>query len=166
MLETYAWNLVNCTYGITSLRETLQTRIYATRGIGFGPAEITENDRNSFEILLGNTRKWLGAHDLTASLDQLERIAAEVQEQEPNIDELVTALKFFGTTLEDELRRRTFLYVIPEDAALYRSPLASFGLTQAAYPSARNDIHEACRCYALSRYTLHGNCANRTSYAS
>jgi HEPN domain-containing protein len=155
MLESYAWNLVQYTDTLTWLRQSLEARLTAAQNgtRDLDAASITDNDRNNFKAVFETFRPWLEAHTLTASLDQSTRILDEINESEPDIHALISGLKHFNTTLEDELRRRVFLYVAPEDIGLYRYPYASFGLTQAAYPSARNDIHEACRSFALGRYT-------------
>jgi hypothetical protein len=153
LLETYAWNLVSYTDGLTSLRENLQDRLYSARGIGHGPPEITDNDRNSFRILLDGMKPWLNSHALTASLDHIAGISTELEESEPDVDDLIARLKFFNSILENELRRRTFLFIAPDDENLFRNAIGNFALTYAAYPSARHDLQEACRCHALGCYT-------------
>ena len=47
------------------------------------------------------------------------------------------------------------LYVPPEDAELYKNPKEVFAkvIDVNAFPSAARDAIEACRCYALERYT-------------
>ena len=89
----------------------------------------------------------------TASVDQYKRILDEAVEEEPDIHTIISGLKNFNTTLEDELRRRVFLYITPDDLGFYKAPEAFFPFTVKAYPASRFDIAEACRCYALGCYT-------------
>jgi hypothetical protein len=54
-------------------------------------------------------------------------------------------------TIERSLQDRLFLYMPPLDASRYKEPLAWFVKTDAQFPSARDDIVGACRCYALEQ---------------
>lgn len=154
MLETTAWNLVQHTASLTSLRDNLEARLWAlNKSIGHGPAEIQENDRANFTLIFDDMEKWLKLHLLTATIDRLDRIREEFEQTEPSVRQIIEGITVLNQTLEDELRRRVFLSVNSEDENLYKNPVASFSLTYAAYPSTRNDIIEACRCHALGRYT-------------
>lgn len=55
--------------------------------------------------------------------------------------------------IESELEDKIVFYVPREDAKLYEKPEEWFPLTSFAFPSALLDIEEACKCYALERYT-------------
>jgi hypothetical protein len=55
--------------------------------------------------------------------------------------------------LEDELTRKLVFYVPPQDAYFYQYPEQWFPETLISFPSATRDIREACKCYALERYT-------------
>ncbi|HUX44764.1 MAG TPA: hypothetical protein VMV57_08450, partial [Terracidiphilus sp.] len=154
MLETTAWNLVQETAHLTSLRDNLEARLWSlNKSISHGPAEIRDNDRANFTSIFANLEPWLKYHSLTATMDRLDRIKEELDEPEPSLQEIIGGITILTQTLEDELRRRVFLSVYSEDENLYKNPVASFSFTYAAYPSTRNDIMEACRCHALGRYT-------------
>lgn len=154
VLETYAWPLVNHVSALQGIRNNLEER-FATllRTNEPSAADFRQQDRDNFRVVAENFGLWLKSHELLSALDCLKRIEEEFSDDEPSIQELISRLRMFNEILEDELRRRVFLFVVPEDANLYRSPLASFSLTWGAYPSTRPEIDEACRCYALGRYT-------------
>jgi hypothetical protein len=153
LLKTYAWPLVNHIENLTEIRQDLQSRLYALTNVGYAPAEISDNDRNSFNVVLGALAPWLEGHSLTASHDVIKRIQEEVDQEDPSLQTLIASLQFFNTVLEDELRRQTFLYITPQDAKLFNHPADGFTQTLASYPSVRNDIYEACHCHALGCYT-------------
>lgn len=154
VLETYAWPLVNHISALEAIRKNLEDR-FATLLRTHDPAmaEFRQQDRDNFGVVAENFSLWLKSHELLSALDCLKRIEEEFSEDEPSIQDLITRLKMFAEVLEDELRRRVFLFVVPEDVNLYRDPIASFVRTWPRYPSARPEIEEACRCYALGRYT-------------
>lgn len=154
VLETYAAGLVNNTEALAFLRHDLERRLQRAKELHDpDPAEITAQDRANFSLLFDNLSAWLKSHELDASLDCLKRLQEEYREDEPSIQDIIARMKAFTEVLQDELHRRVFLFVVPQDANLYRNPLASFPLTWSLYPSTRPDVEEACRCYALGRYT-------------
>ncbi len=157
MIETYTWSLVNYTNTLTALQERFEARLESVlRGDRDNThlVDITAIDRNNLSLLIDeHLRPWLMAHSLTASYDHATRILDELIEEEPDIRTLISQLKHLNTIIEDELRRRMFLYVPPEGVSLYRTPLDMFPLGALAFPSARYDMEEACRCHALGRYT-------------
>lgn len=154
VLETYASGLVNNTESLAFLRDHLDRRLQdAVKNQDPVPTEITATDQQNFSALYESWSTWLKSHELEASLDCLKRIQEEYLQDEPSIHDIIPRMKQFTEVLEDELRRRIFLFVVPQDANLYRNPIASFPLTWSNYPSARDDVSEACRCYALGRYT-------------
>ncbi len=154
VLEVHAAGFVHNTEALAFLREDMERRL-RTAIETYDPVltEITAQDRDNFAVLFENWSGWLKSHELDASLDCLKRLQEEYRQDEPQIREIIRHMKAIVETLEGELRRRVFLFVVSEDANLYRNPVASFPLAWAAYPSARRDIEEACRCYALGRYT-------------
>jgi hypothetical protein len=154
VLETYAWNLVNHTAILTGIRDDLEARLRAVMANHRAElAEIQPEDRANFAVASEGLEVWLKHHMLTASLDRLRRIREEYEREDSDIHTIISGLTVFNETLEDELRRRIFLFIPPEDENLYKNPVASFPMTWPAYPSTRHDIQEACRCYAVGRYT-------------
>jgi len=154
VLETYAWPLVNYTSALGQIRDSLATRLnVVATTYDTTDAQITQQDRESFRLVFDNLLAWLKSHELEASMDRLKRLWEEYAEDEPSFQSIIAGIGIFNETLEDELRRRIFLYVVPQDENLYRNPPASFPLAWPNYPSARPDITEACRCFAVGRYT-------------
>ena len=154
VIETHAWPIVNFTCALSFLQASLQERLNRVQQvIDLNAADIRPEDRENFQIILNSATPWLKRHDLTASLDRLNRLRDEYEHPDASASTIISEINVFNETLEDELRRKIFLYVVPEDENLYRNPIASFSLTWGTYPSAREDVREACRCYALGRYT-------------
>lgn len=52
-----------------------------------------------------------------------------------------------------ELMKHQFLYLPAEDAGFYTHPEKLFPETLVSFPSATRDVEDACKCYALERYT-------------
>ena len=154
VIETYAWPLVNYTCALTSIQGYMEERLRSVQqGENLDAADIRPEDREGFLLLSGNLSSWLESHSLRASVDRLNRIREEYEHPDSSARTIISEISVFNEILEDELRRRIFLFVVPEDENLFRNPPASFPLASANYPSARYDINEACRCYALGRYT-------------
>lgn len=154
MLTTYNWNLVQYTDNLTWIRQSLEARLLAAQsGMRLDAINITDNDRKNLTVQFETYRRWLEDHALTASLDESTQILEELTYDDPDIHNLIDGLKHFNKTLENELRRRMFVYLPPEDAKFYDDPAGFFPRTSKAFPSAQDDIREACRCHALNRYT-------------
>jgi hypothetical protein len=79
----------------------------------------------------------------------------ELEEFVVDVDYAMMAITFRAClrVLGRELEDRVFLYVSPEDVELYNEPLEVFSKVLIAFGSAKGDVIEACRCYALNRYT-------------
>jgi hypothetical protein len=52
-----------------------------------------------------------------------------------------------------QLARRYYVYAPVEAADFYTDPLSKFPRSLFLFPSIKTDVEEACRCYALQRYT-------------
>lgn len=52
-----------------------------------------------------------------------------------------------------QLARRYYVFMPSDVANLYKEPLGQFARSLFRFPSIKNDVEEACRCYALERYT-------------
>ena len=52
-----------------------------------------------------------------------------------------------------ELMNHNFLHISPEETDYYTHPEKRFPETLVSFPSATRDIEEACKCFALERYT-------------
>jgi hypothetical protein len=155
VLQTYAWNLVNHTNSLTFLRDDLKKRLESELGnVRFKTCAVDAQDRENFRTVLNMMRPWLEAHSLEASVDRTTRIA-ELLADEESVAPLpvITAVDTLIETLEDELKRRYFLYMPAEDAKLYQYPAALFSKTVTAFPSVQSMVNGACQCYALDQPT-------------
>ena len=141
MLQTYAWNLVNHTDSLVTLREKFRTK------------GIEDEDAKHLQWLLSQMRIWMQAHALDVSVDRLERILEFLDDTEVQTHLIVTNLLVLNEILADELKRRYFLYMPAEDAELYQRPTAMFPRTAVAFPSTHSMINGACQCYTLGQYT-------------
>ncbi len=65
---------------------------------------------------------------------------------------MVLTFRHCLSALDSEMGKQFFLYVLPEDAELYKNPLDVFAKVVAAFPSTSGNVIEACRSYALGRY--------------
>lgn len=157
LLQAYAWNLVNHTASLTSLREDLRHRLDVYLNVGCGPSDVTQNDKDNINAILGIMEPWLKGHDLTAALFRCARLREMVNEKDeeyqPVIREVVPAITTLLEAIEDELERRQFLYLPPEDATLFTEPLNLFPKSRLAFPSAQSSMVGACQCLALSQPT-------------
>jgi len=71
-------------------------------------------------------------------------------------DPLAALAMSFGLlheTIEKELEKGVFFFLLPDDAVLYKAPIARFPDTIKAFPSAQNDIMSASQCYVLGQDT-------------
>ena len=149
MIDTPTWNLVNHASGLTDIRDRMKARYHAAINVGMGPLEYSDNDRNSIEVMDTVMRPWLQSHHLVASLDRLDRVVEYSRDPDCHIDDLADKITALLEALEDELKRKIFLYLPSEFADFYQHPEKVFPETLKSFPSAADDIREACRCYAL-----------------
>jgi hypothetical protein len=138
---------------LVTLRETIKNRFETSMNHRQIAAAITPEDQQGFRNIAEHMYPWLKTHDLTGTLDFLQATQSEILNEEPSIQDSINHLEMVPTVLRDELKRRIFLYVPPDDANLFNTPAASFSLTYTFFPSTRADIREAGRCYALGCYT-------------
>jgi len=62
-------------------------------------------------------------------------------------------LSHCSRALDQAFLDHLFLYVPTDDAELYTNPLEQFSKVVVGFPSSSSNTIEACRCYALGRYT-------------
>jgi hypothetical protein len=60
-------------------------------------------------------------------------------------------LGFLQGSIAKDLKDQLFFYVAELDAVYYQDPGSIFPKTVKSFPSSRNDIRDACRCYSLDQ---------------
>lgn len=153
MIQTETWNLVNHASGLTRIRDDMKARYAVYLGNGFGEVEFSATDRQSVLLMDNLMRPWLKAHGLTATIDRLDRILEYLEDPERHIDDMADRLTILLEVMEDELRRRVFLFMPPQNEWLFREPEKWWTKTIAAFPSVKHDASEGCRCYSVGCYT-------------
>ena len=149
MIQTETWNLVNHASGLTRIRDDMKARYGAYLGHGVADVEFSVTDRQSILLMDNLMRPWLKAHGLNATLDRLNRVVEYLDDIDRHIDDMADMLTTLLEVMEDELRRRVFLFMPPQNEWLFREPEKWWTKTVPAFPSAKHDALEACRCYAV-----------------
>lgn len=153
MIQTETWNLVNHASGLTRIRDDMKARYSRYLGHGDAGAEFTANDDQSIRVLDEVIRPWLMAHGLSATIDRLDRILEYLGDPDRHIDDMADQLSMLLEVMEDELRRRVFLFMPTAHLVLFQKPETWWGTSLASFPSAKHDATEACRCYVVGCYT-------------
>ena len=153
MIQTETWNLVNHASGLTRILDDMKTRYHAYCGHVFGDIKFSDTDRQSVLLMDNLMRPWLKAHGLTATTDRLDRVVEYLDDPDRHIDDMADKLAILLEVMEDELRRRIFLFMPPQNEWLFREPEKWWAKTIVAFPSAKHDATESCRCYSVGCYT-------------
>lgn len=156
MIRTPTYKIVNHSFGLQGMYDDMKGRYHrllASNGEDLSLVKYSESDQEGIASLNANMRPWLASHGLESSIDRLDRIVAYAECEGCHIDDLSDLIKTLMEVLEDELTRKMVFYVPPEDAKLYAKPEEWFPETLISFPSATYDIKEACKCFALERYT-------------
>lgn len=150
MIQTETWNLVNHASGLTRIHEDMKTRYHAYLGHGFADVQFSDTDRQSILLMDNLMRPWLKAHGLRGALDRLDRIVEYLDDPDRHIDDMADMLGVLIEVMEDELRRRVFMFIPPASATLIQEPEKWWGEQMfTSFPSVMQDAKDACRCYAL-----------------
>lgn len=131
----------------------MKARFSAYLGHGAAGVEFSDNDRQSILVMDNIMRPWLKSHRLSGTLDRLDRILEYLDDPDRHIDDMADRLTVLLEVMEDELRKRVFLFVPWERAYLTQTPEEFFRKVIPAFPSSRHDAMEASRCYAFGLYT-------------
>ena len=153
MIDTPAANLFNHASGLTKIRDNMKARYQALLNIGFGSVEYSDADREDMRNLDAALRPWFISHELAVSLSRLDMVMEYAADPDCHIDNLADQLGILLEIVEDEMSRKLFLHIPAEDMNLYRHPEKYFAATMKAFPSAVEDIKEACRCFALESFS-------------
>jgi hypothetical protein len=98
-------------------------------------------------------RKMCEELDLDSAVAQIDRLRAELKSPRLHRSQLRTLIEDLHNRIEDGLSCRYFLYV-PKPKVPYWENELYFGEDVAEkIPNAREDIYEACSCFAAGRYS-------------
>jgi hypothetical protein len=156
MISTPVYKIVNHAFGLTQMRDDMKRRYreyLASDRLSFMSAEYSDSDRVGISSMNANMRPWLVSHELNGSLDRLDRIVAYAADPDCHIDDLADKINTLMEVLEDELTRKIILYIPYDDMKCYANPERWFPETLISFPSVTYDATEACKCFALERYT-------------
>jgi len=156
MISTPAYKIVNHAFGLQKMHDDMKGRFreyLASSRDDFSRVEYSDTDRAGIASMDANMRPWLEIHELSASLKRLDRVIGYANDPDCHIDDLADLLGTLMEILESELEDKMIFYIPMEGAEFYDKPENWFPNSPAAFPSAKYDIEEACKCYALDRYT-------------
>lgn len=150
MIQTETWNLVNHASGLTRIRDDMKARYQSYLGHEFADVEFSDTDRQSILLMDNIMRPWLKSYRLVATIDRLDRVMEYLDDPDRHIDDMADKLTMLLEVMEDELRRRFFMFLPAGSAALMREPESWWGeRVMSAFPSAAQDAIAACKCYAV-----------------
>ncbi len=119
---------------------------------GEGQRIIPEDTRHQMEQAARQARRTCILCGFPATAAGLARLIADLQA--PITEEQVTiGGRYCFQALTDEAGARLFLYMGESRRYYYESPSEGWNDVLEKFPSARLDIEEASKCYALARYT-------------
>jgi hypothetical protein len=121
-------------------------------------SSIKDYSPDAYDRALDGLEEELTKFDLDAALDRLALLRERESTFGKGLFVGVGALAepYLETLIEamiGQLARRYYVYVPVEVADFYTDPLSKFPRSLFRFPSIKADVEEACRCYALRRYT-------------
>lgn len=156
MISTPAYKIVNHAFGMQHLHDTLKHRYsdyLQSRRDDTSMVRYSVDDRASIEEMNANMRPWLEAHGLKESVKRLNEVVGYASSADCHIDDLAGLIGSLMMQVESELEDIPVFSIHSDDAKLYAHPEEWFPETLISFPSATLDVQEACKCYALERYT-------------
>jgi len=102
---------------------------------------------------LNGIEQELHKFELDAASDRLDKDGADLRSDYLSVIFTTEKLNALIDAMLGQLRRRYYIPIPTDVAEFYEKPEAKFPLTVVMFPSASSDIKEACRCFALERYT-------------
>jgi hypothetical protein len=156
MISTPTYKIVNHAFGLQRMYDDMKRRFHeylASSRDDSSTVVYSDTDKAGIASMNANMRPWLKDHELGASLKRLNRVIGYADDPDCHIDDLADLIGTLMETLEDELEEKMVFYIPIDDAKIYGHPEDWFPETLISFPSATYDIKEACKCYALERYT-------------
>ena len=92
------------------------------------------------------------ALDLRGPVATIRKIEQFAEEADPPPDQLIELMRELQGRLYDELNSVYFFSLTPREAGYYSKPRDGWEEIIARFPEASDDIEEAYKCFALSRY--------------
>lgn len=112
--------------------------------------KINDGTLSSSKTEVGEIKEDCRLVSLELCVAKLEEIENAIDDS-PTYNELALQYKEFYKCLYDEISERLFLWIPKEKQQYYLDPLETFGVNVARFESAREDIEEAGKSYAISR---------------
>jgi len=123
-------------------------------GIRYRREVISDDLRNNYRQVLKHEQKECRRLGLQLSVVHIDRILNLLDDPSLTFGELgLQAGDALSQRIFDELRLVLFLRVPPDRAPLYGEPLTGWEAVLRKFPSAKFDVEEAGKCFALNRYT-------------
>jgi hypothetical protein len=111
------------------------------------------NHRAVFDSHLSDYKGAVANLHLNPVEDRLKKIDLRCSWHHTTVGDMCVELTMLCETTIDELKRHIFIHVPAEKVRFAESPKEFFSSSWDAYPSAREDMEAACRCYALGENT-------------
>jgi hypothetical protein len=135
----------------------VETQKLATfmEGTGKPKASLSERGCTDLTNAIIKTQSGCEYLDLPASKKSCDELVDALSQRSPKPKqaEIQSLLTELNKRIEVELDAHIYLCVSREDAGFYRKPLEGWETTGTAFPSARYDIEEGGKCFALQRTT-------------
>lgn len=146
------WDMVKFDAG--SVVNSSTRLIQCWQGLKHG-AGFTQKGLQDLAYSLGALQQQCQSHGFQTTLNQIIRVQRYFRdESNPARDTISQLLGEIVVRLEEELNGHTFLAVQADHVSYYESQEPLFGQeVHEQFPSARYDITEAGKCYALHRFT-------------
>lgn len=153
MLRFNAWQIASL------LRQMNEAKEHAVRACvqGFGDKPIDENlVKTDVESIVQLARSVAQAAMLESTLDRVQEnhgyFCIEISKR-ITFQEYLSQLRVLRETIEADLKRRNFVFILPEKARLLDEMENKWNLVWTAIPKCKTDVEEAVYCYALGRST-------------
>jgi hypothetical protein len=146
-IMTFVWALVSALERLRDFRQALTHNDQNAR-ISHYPDDVEE-----LNPLLDYIGSNIGDFDLDAGLDRIGHVKRMV-EIDASVEVLAMELRVLSQAIEDQLKRRQFIFVPVSKSEYYDAPNKIF--SQAildAFPTVKDEMVEACRSYATERNT-------------
>jgi len=113
---------------------------------------LDEHTQNHFSQTLESYQGSLVLLAMSASHASVGKLLEMVRQQEAKMSQLIGLCDQLNERLVDECRDRIFFALTPREAEFYNSPRAGWEKAIDRFPDTVDDVEEAFKCFALSRY--------------